>query len=351
MGSASIAYGTPLHRRAQTGVVRRLMMSRTRNGGWHKHGLLNGTRFAAYLSGHPMRIDFLGLQAFLSIAERGSFLRAAAHLNLSQTALSHRIKKLEEDLGLQLLARTTRQVALTPAGLELLPTARRIIGELTDSIAALRERGRQQQERIAIGCLPTIAAYHLPRVLKEFNDLHPGIAIKVFDNSAGEIATLVQSGQAEFGVTIIAMNIWDLEATPLITERFVVLCTKDNAFARRRFVTWSNLEDQALIRISPQAGNRALIDDALGNRRDTLNWRYEVQHLQTAVGMVHEKLGIAIVPNIAVKTQGTAGLVAIPLRNPGVSRTVGIVVKRGLPVSRPAQVLIDMIQKYFKTAR
>ena len=62
-----------------------------------------------------MRIDFLGLQAFVSIAERGSFLKAAAHLNISQTALSHRIKKLEEDLRATLLIRTTRQVSLRSA--------------------------------------------------------------------------------------------------------------------------------------------------------------------------------------------------------------------------------------------
>lgn len=68
-----------------------------------------------------MRVDFLGLEAFLCIAERGSFHRAAAHLNLSQTALSYRIKRREDDLGLKLLARTTRQVTLTPTGVELLP--------------------------------------------------------------------------------------------------------------------------------------------------------------------------------------------------------------------------------------
>ncbi len=298
-----------------------------------------------------MRIDFLGLQAFLSIAERGSFSRAAAHLNLSQTALSHRIKKLEEDLGLQLIARTTRQVALTPAGLELLPTARKIIGELSDSIDLLRERGRKQQERISLGCLPTIAAHHLPRVLNDFSALYPGMSIKIYDNSASEIATLVQSGQVDFGITIIAMNIWDLAVTPLIKEQFVLLCTRNSDFAKRKFVSWSHLQDTPLIRISPQACNRALIDDALGHRRDTLNWRYEVQHLQTAVGMVLEKLGVAVVPNTAVKTQGTAGLVALPLRNPSISRTLGLVVKRGLPISKPAQAMIDLIRSYFGKLR
>jgi DNA-binding transcriptional LysR family regulator len=226
-----------------------------------------------------------------------------------------------------------------------------MIGELSDTIDTLRARGRQRQAHISLGCLPTIAAYHLPRVLQQFNAGFPGISIKVHDNSAGEIATLVQSGQAEFGVTILAMDIWDLEATPLIKERFVLLCPKDHEFAQRSFVNWAHLADTPLIRISPQAGNRALIDDALGNRRDTLNWRYEVQHLQTAVGMVRERLGVAVVPNIAVPTPGTTGLVALPLRNPGISRTVGIVVKKGLPPSKPAQALIDLIRNYFEALK
>jgi DNA-binding transcriptional LysR family regulator len=294
-----------------------------------------------------MRIDFPGLQAFLSIAERGSFSRAAAHLNLSQTALSHRIRKLEDDLGFQLLARTTRQVSLTPAGLELLPTARRMIGELSDAIDVLRTRGRKQQSHIAIGCLPTIAAYHLPLVLRKFNAIYPGTSIKIHDNSAGEIATLVQSGQAEFGVTIAANGVLDLAVIPLVKERFVLLCRRDNTLAQRRSIAWSQLGDAPLIRISPQAGNRALIDDALAHRREALNWRYEVQHLQTAVGMVGADIGIAIVPNMAVSPQAVAGLVAIPLRNPSVSRTVGIVLRRGQPITPPAQALVDLTRAYF----
>ncbi len=295
-----------------------------------------------------MRIDFPGLQAFLSIAERGSFSRAAAQLNLSQTALSHRIRKLEDDLGFQLLTRTTRQVALTPAGLELLPTARRMIGELSDAIDVLRTRGRKQQSHIAIGCLPTIAAYHLPLILQKFDATYPGTSIKIYDNSAGEIATMVQSGQAEFGITIAANGVLDLTVIPLVKERFVLLCKRDHMLAQRKFIAWSQLDDIPLIRISPQAGNRALIDDALGHRREALNWRYEVQHLQTAVGMVCADIGIAVVPNMAVSPQVLSNLVVIPLRNPSVSRTLGIVARRGQSVTQRAQALIELTRDYFQ---
>ncbi len=139
----------------------------------------------------------MGIEAFVAIAERGSFQRAAAHLNLSQTALSHRMRKLEEDLGVQLLARTTRQITLTAAGQDLLPKARRLMAELEGELAALRGQAGARQERIAFGCLPTIAAYHLPRILAAFRERHPDVAVKIYDNSASEIAALVQKGEAD----------------------------------------------------------------------------------------------------------------------------------------------------------
>lgn len=298
-----------------------------------------------------MRIDFLGLQAFVSVAERGSFLRAAAHLNLSQTALSHRMKKFEEDLGVALLTRTTRQVTLTPAGLELLPKARRMLDELAASLDHIREHASPANERVVIGCLPSIAAYQLPRVLSEFCLVHPNVSVKVHDNSAMEIAQLVQSEIAEFGVTIVSPNVSDLEVKVLAKEPFVLLCARTDPIAKRRFVAWSQLGGAPLIRISPQAANRALIDDALGSRREALNWRYEVQHLQTAVGMVLAGVGVAVVPNIAASSPGMAGLVSVPLRNPSIHRTLGILIRRDKPLSLMATALLQMIRRQFGAIR
>src|SRR5688572_25491890 len=130
-----------------------------------------------------MRIDFLGLEAFLSIADHGSFHRAAASLNLSQTALSHRMKKLEDDLGIKLLTRTTRQVSLTPAGVALLPRAREAIAGIAVSFDELRRQGKARQERLSIGCLPTIAVHYLPPILVELRKRFPDLNIRVFDNS------------------------------------------------------------------------------------------------------------------------------------------------------------------------
>lgn len=295
-----------------------------------------------------MRVDFLGLEAFLSIADRGSFHRAAAHLNLSQTALSHRIRKLEDDLGLKLLARTTRQVSLTPAGQELLPKARQIMEDIQASFAALRQQGKARQERLAIGCLPTIAINYLPQVLQEFGRAWPDLTVEVYDNSATEIAEHVQAGRAEFGLTIVSANRWDLEITPLLKEPFVLVCPLDHPFAGRDAVNWSELEGIPLVRVSAQTGNRVLIDDALGSRREQMRWRYECQHVATAVSMVQAGLGLTVVPRLALERAGPATVATVGLRNPGITRTIGIIEKRGLPLSPAASALLEIIRRTLK---
>lgn len=295
-----------------------------------------------------MRIDFLGLEAFLSIADHGSFHRAAANLNLSQTALSHRMKKLEDDLGIKLLTRTTRHVALTPAGVELLPKARRLMSDISDSFDELRQQGKARQDRLSIGCLPTIAVHYLPPILRELRKSFPDLNIRIFDNSKTEIAELVHRGEAEFGITIVAADRWDLEITPLMKEAFVVICPKGHVLAGKATVSWSALEDQPLVRVSAQTGNRQLIDAALGARREDMTWRYEVQHVVSAVGLVRAGLGLAVVPQLAISPADSAGVVTIPLRHPTVSRTLGVVARRGVPLSPAADALLSLLRKHVK---
>lgn len=294
-----------------------------------------------------MRIDFLGVEAFLAIAERGGFQRAATHLNLSQTALSHRIRKLEADLGVKLFTRSTREVSLTPAGAELLPRARGMLEDLTRSYESLRAKGRERQERVAIGCLPTIATVRLPAVLGEFARAVPDVTVRIHDNSAKEIGELVESGQAEFGITVLSAGRWDLEMKPLMKERYVLLCPSDHPLASRESVEWRDFEGQPLVRISPQTANRAIIDEALGSRREFMQWRFEVQHIATAVRLVTARVGLTVVPNLAVDDT-IPGLKALPIRNPSVSRTLGVVLRRGYPLSAPAEILLDVVQRHFR---
>jgi DNA-binding transcriptional LysR family regulator len=294
-----------------------------------------------------MRIDFLGLHAFVAIAERGSFQHAAAHLNLSQTALSHRIRKLEEDLGVKLLSRTTREVSLTQAGLNLLPKVKQTIESLSVSLDELRQEGRSRQETLSIGCLPTIASGRLPLALRRFRERHTDVVLRIYDNSATEISALVQEGTIAFGITLVAAHRWDFDIELLIKDPFTLVCPEGHPLASQPAVSWSDLMEEPLIRISPQTGNRMIIDDALGSRREGLNWRFEVQHIQTAVALVRAGVALTVVPGLALDAVDERGLNLVPLRNPSIARQLGIISKRGTPLSPLADELRKLIVQTF----
>lgn len=294
-----------------------------------------------------MRIDFLGLHAFVAIAERGSFQHAAAHLNLSQTALSHRIRKLEDDLGVKLLSRTTREVSLTQAGLTLLPKVKETIENLAVSLDELRREGRSRQETLAIGCLPTVASGRLPHALRLFQAQHPDVFVRIHDNSASEIAELVQSGAVEFGITLVAAHRWDFDIEMLIKDSFVLVCPEDHPLTAHASLSWAELAGEPLIRISARAGNRIIIDDALGSRRESQSWRFEVQHIQTAIALVRTGVALTVVPRLSVDTVDERGLRLIPLKNPSVTRQLGIVSKRGAPLSPLADELRKIVVRTF----
>lgn len=283
-----------------------------------------------------MRIDFLGLEAFLSIAERGSFQRAAAHLNLSQTAISHRMRKLEEELGLKLFARTTREVTLTRDGIEFLPKARKAVAELEQSFDELKQQGAKRQERLDIACLPVFAVNYLPPVLSRFQKSHPDVQVRIFEMPSAAIAELVQSGDVEFGLSVIQTNRWDLEVETLSASPLALTCPAKHALAKKRSVGWAELRNVPLIRVGPKAAIRNLIDDTLSAARMTFNWQYEVQHVETAVNLVEAGLGCAIVPSIDVALHRGRGLAAVPLRGPRLSCTYGLMSRRGMPLSPPA---------------
>jgi DNA-binding transcriptional LysR family regulator len=291
-----------------------------------------------------MRVDILGLQAFVSIAERGSFRAAAAHLNLSQTALSHRIRKFEEGIGVALLARTTRQVALTAAGAELLPRARRLLDDMGVAMDRLKAIADSSEPKIAFGCLPTIATVCLPEVMTRFSATYPTMQVRVFDDSASEVAERVQSGDAAFAITVVAANRWNLDLMPLASEPFVLLCPRSDRLAREASLNWADITSLPLIRIATETGNRILIDDALGNRRESLNWRYEVQRVTTAVALVSAGVGYAVLPRLAARTANPGEVATVPLASPMVSRTLGVITRKGDVLSATARHLLDLMR-------
>jgi DNA-binding transcriptional LysR family regulator len=293
-----------------------------------------------------VKIDILGFQAFLSVSEQGSFQRAAAALNVSQAALSHRISKFEKDLGVQLLSRTTRRVALTRIGQDFVPRAQRILQEITGSLEELRSQGMRRQEVLTLGCLPTMAASLLPRVLSDFRRRHQPISIKIYDRAAPEIAELVQTGAAEVGFTVASAFGPDLEFKPLRKEPLVAICPVNHPLASRRTISFADLEGFPLIRLGPRDSARMLIDEAFGAQRTVLMWEYEVQHGAAAMSLVAAGVGLTILPLLAIDLDRGNELVAVPLVHPKITITLGMLTRKNAPLSVSAEALVGMFKRH-----
>jgi DNA-binding transcriptional LysR family regulator len=127
----------------------------------------------------------------------------------------------------------------------------------------------------------------------------------------------------------------------------MLVCRAAAPLARRPAASWADLAGEPLIRISAQTGNRILIDDALGSRRERMTWRYEAQYVATAMALVRAGLGMTVVPKFALDAEDARGLRAIALRNPGITRQIGLISKRSAALSPLAQALRRLIAQEF----
>jgi len=126
-----------------------------------------------------MKLPVDGVQAFVQIAELGSYRRAAEALGLTQTALTRRIQKLEGFLGLTLLDRTTRTVRLSPMGEEFLPLAARLIADFTHGIERLRTTSRLAVGDVTVATIQSIAFRRMPNVLRACACDYPQIRVQI----------------------------------------------------------------------------------------------------------------------------------------------------------------------------
>ena len=296
-----------------------------------------------------MNIDVDGLQAFLLIAEFGTFHQAADKLSLTQPALSRRLQKLEENLGLRLFDRTTRRVSLTAIGKNFLPQARRLVRELELTLGGLKEMARHGTGQVVVACIPTVAISLLPEVMKEYSARFPNNHVRILDDHSNETLQAVVRGEAEFGITTLVGRIPEMEFEKLFDDPFVLACRHDHQLARRKQVKWADLEKHNLITVGRLSGNRSQLDFIPAMIATSPLWAYEVQRsFWTGLKLVEAGLGIIAVPKLALPTDKNSILVGRPLVVPSLSRTICIVRRKGTSLSPAALEFVSLLKKRWK---
>ncbi|HVE10664.1 MAG TPA: LysR family transcriptional regulator [Paraburkholderia sp.] len=250
-----------------------------------------------------MNLSLKQLKVFLGVANASSFTKTAQSMHLSQAALSAIIRELETQLQCRLLERTTRTVALTEAGRVFYPTAMKIVETLEKSVIELNELGRQKQSSLLLGCTPMIAASLMPPVLARFAQAYPATAVELVDRPPGELLKMVEEGDLDAAFGIFFSQISGIDRVPIFPTRLVAVSAIGDmslggpAARERHGVRWSALEGLPLITLPKDNPLQRLIEATLSKEEVTVSRRTVVGHLQTAVAMAHEGLGVAIMPS------------------------------------------------------
>lgn len=287
-----------------------------------------------------MNIKLDDLQALVSAADFQSFGLAAEDLGISQSALSRRISKLEESLGAQLFDRTTRRVTISKVGKEFLPEARRIIENFEVSISNIRNHIQMRTGEVVIAANNSIAENLLPDILHQFKTENPNISITVRESSSYEAVERVLRNEVELGISQFGDGHTELEFEAIIEDRFVVICSSDHPLADREELRWGDLKGQNYIHTRSTSGMYRQMEKTLGDKFAFLQGDIKVSQYRSLPGLILRNLGITVVPiTLVPKEYRSMGIVHIPVRDPVVTRSIGIVTPRYRSLSPAAEAL------------
>jgi DNA-binding transcriptional LysR family regulator len=284
-----------------------------------------------------INFDLQQLQAFVAVAERGSFRAAAEQIHLSAPALSRRIDKLETILGARLFNRTTRAVELTSMGRVFLGRARAALDDLEFAILGISDIAASSSGRVTVACVPSAAIHFLPSVLGTFTELYPLIRVRVIDEAADQVLASVVSGESDFGISFVGSQVPGVDFEPIHTDPFVLAMRREHRLAGRASLAWSDLGDERLLTAARSSGNRQLLDDAMARAGVDPIYHLEVSHMATLLGMVEAGLGVAAVPRLALP-ESHPSMVGVALHGPAVSRVLGLTTRHGASLRAPAKM-------------
>ncbi|GAA3477396.1 MULTISPECIES: LysR family transcriptional regulator [Streptomyces] len=258
------------------------------------------------------------LEHFIAVAEEQHFTRAAERVAVSQSGLSASIRSLEQELKTPLFSRTTRTVRLTEAGRALLVEAERTLAgarAARDAVDAVRGLLRGT---LTVGVEQCVAGVRVPQLLAAFHRTHPQMEIRLRQEGTTSLVNGVAGGRLDvaFAAAVSAAE-WRGELIPLARERMVVLCAPGHRFARAADgVAWDELTGESFIDFHPDWGPRRAADEAFATARVRRTVGLEVTDVHSLLELVHEGLGIAVVPHHFSRKPEALGLVAVELDGP-----------------------------------
>ena len=292
-------------------------------------------------------MEFDQVKGFYYVAKLGSFTEAAAHLYISQPAISLQVKALEKQLGERLFDRSGRKIRLTHAGNVLYEEAEGLVekfARIHDIVKSLKE---VECGRLVLGASDTVSMYLLPDLLREFTHRHPRVELRITSRVTREVAHSLKEHEIDIGIITLPFEDEKLEIVPVLEQRFVAIVPPGDPFAARRSISPRDLTSGPLILLEATSLTRERIEAYL-QRQDC--WRrpaMELSNYEIIKRYVAAGLGRSLVPEGAVSAERD-GVVALALR-PRFALSVGVAQRLEPRLSHAARAFLELAGEYFRS--
>ncbi len=282
------------------------------------------------------------LRYFCAVARHGTFTRASEIEHVAQPSLSQQILKLEAELGARLFDRLPRSAKLTVFGKAFLPKAERILRELDEAKTELQEMTGNEKGDVAVGIIPTIAAYLLPKLLRGFAARHPLISVKIIEDITPTLLQRLHDGTIDMAIAALPIAESDLDTEELFEEKFYAVLPRTHQRASSKSISLAELNREPFLLLKEGHCFRDSLIAACHKSKVTPSVVFESGQFATILAMVCAGMGVSAVPAMAVQPQ--AGCAFVPISGKHSTRKVGIISSRNHYQSRAQRLLMKQMR-------
>lgn len=272
-------------------------------------------------------MNLRALHYFVTLADLKHFSKAAKACFVSQPTLSTQVKKLEEELGVQLVERSPKNIMLTAAGEEIAIRARQVLNDV-DQIRIVAHRSNNPAEGVLrLGLFPTLAPYLLPHVVPQLRARYPRMRLQLAEEKTEDILRLLQCGTLDAALLALPVPQDGFEVDILFREPFVLAVPADHHLANKPEVSLEDLEGSELLLLEEGHCLREHALEVCGLAGAHERVDFHATSMETLRQMVAADVGITLMPILAVKPPiaKTENLVIRPFSGSSPSRTIAMV--------------------------
>jgi DNA-binding transcriptional LysR family regulator len=268
-------------------------------------------------------VELHQLQCFIAVLEEGGFKRATARLGITQPALSYQIRRLEEELGVQVFHRGPAGITPTEAGRILLEHAHQVIAAVREAHQAVREMSSGVTGEIRIGTIKCVGTYFLPQVLCEIRSKHPMVRPKLLYRDSGELLESLAASRLDVALVVDPVPDPRFTHRNVFEEQISLVSGPGHRFYGRASLDLSELSDVQFVALSPQTSAGALIRTYLDRVGISVVPSVTTDNVETVKRMVEAGMGVAFLPDMAtsddVTPEGKPGRLARSVVEPTLS--------------------------------